>query len=60
MTSMKTNKPNIKKEESTYSLLVRSDEKTRALVEMVVYGLVVLSAIAAIWEFANEFFWFPA
>ena len=57
---MKTNEPNNKREESTYSLLVRSEEKKRALVETVVYGLVILSAVAAILEFANEFFWYPA
>jgi hypothetical protein len=57
---MKTNEPNNKTEKSTYSLLVRSEEKKRALVETVVYGVLILSAVAAILEFANEFFWFPA
>lgn len=57
---MKTNEPNNKREESTYSLLVRSEEKKRALVETIVYGLVILSAVTAILEFANEFFWYPA
>jgi hypothetical protein len=57
---MKTNQPTDKKEESTYSLLVRSEEKKRTLIEVVVYGLVILSVLAAIWGFANEFFWFPA
>ena len=60
MRPMKTNEPNNKKEESTYSLLVRSEEKNRAFIEVVVYGLVILSAVAAIVEFANEFFWYPA
>ena len=59
-TFMKTNEPNNKREESTYSLLVRSEEKRRSLIEVVVYGLVILSAVAAILEFANEFFWYPA
>jgi hypothetical protein len=57
---MKTNEPNNKTEESTYSLLVRSEEKKRALVETVVYGVLILSVVVAILEFANEFFWFPA
>ena len=57
---MKTNEPNKTREESTYSLLVRSEEKKRSLIEVVVYGLVILSAVAAILEFANEFFWYPA
>jgi hypothetical protein len=54
--SMKTNEPNNKREESTYSLLVRSEESRRVFVETVVYGLILLSAIAAIWEFGAEFF----
>jgi hypothetical protein len=57
---MKTNEPNIKREESTYSLLTRSEEKKRALVETVVYGLVILSGVAAILEFAYDFVLFPA
>ncbi len=55
---MKTNEPNIKREESTYSLLVRSEDKRRVITEAVVYGLIILSAMAAIWEFGEEFFWF--
>lgn len=57
---MKTNEANNKRKGSTYSLLVRSEEKKRALIEVVVYGLVILSAMAAILEFVNEFFWYPA
>jgi hypothetical protein len=57
---MKTNEPNNTREESTYSLLVRSEEKKRALVETIMYGLVILSAVAAILQFADVFFWFPA
>ena len=59
-TPMKTNEPDNKREESTYSMLVRSEEKKRSFIEVVVYGLVILSAVAAILEFANEFFWYPA
>ncbi|MEY2499143.1 MAG: hypothetical protein QOD12_2699 [Verrucomicrobiota bacterium] len=58
--TMKANEPNYKREESTYSLLVRSEEKKRALIEIVVYGVIILSAIAAIWEFGEDFFLFPA
>ncbi|MEY2528324.1 MAG: hypothetical protein QOJ05_414 [Verrucomicrobiota bacterium] len=54
---MKTSEPNIKREESTYSLLMRSAEKKRTITEAVVYGLIVLSAMAAIWEFGQELFW---
>jgi hypothetical protein len=57
---MKTNEPNKTEKESTYSLLVRTEKDKGALVETVVYGLLILSAVAAILEFASEFFWFPA
>ena len=57
---MKTNKTNTQREESTYALIVRSQEKKRILAEAVVYGLIVLSALAAIWEFGEELFWFQS
>jgi hypothetical protein len=57
---MKTKEQNKKREESTYSLLVRSEERKRALVETIVYGLLILIAVAAILEFTNEFIWYPA
>jgi hypothetical protein len=40
--------------ESTYALLMRSEEKPRTLLEMIVYGLFILSAVAAIWQFAQQ------
>jgi hypothetical protein len=58
--TMKTNESNNSREESTYALLVRSEDKKRARMEMVVYGLAIVSAVVMILEFANEFFWFPA
>jgi hypothetical protein len=51
---MKTNQPNNNVEESTYALLVRSEDKTRALLETIVYGLITLSALAAILQFADQ------
>jgi hypothetical protein len=54
---VKTSEPNIKREESTYSLLMRSAEMKRTITEAVAYGLIVLSAMAAIWEFGQELFW---
>ncbi|MEY2575482.1 MAG: hypothetical protein QOF80_969 [Verrucomicrobiota bacterium] len=57
---MKTNKTNTQREESTYALIVRSQEKKRLLAEAIAYGLIVLSALAAIWEFGEEFFWFQS
>jgi hypothetical protein len=55
---MKTNEPNSKREESTYAMLVRSEETKRAFIEVAVYGVVILSAVVAILEFADEFYWF--
>jgi hypothetical protein len=51
---MKTSQPNNNTEESTYALLVRSEDKKRALLETILYGLVILSALAAILQFADQ------
>jgi hypothetical protein len=51
---MKTNERKDNVEESTYALLVRSEDKKRALFETIVYGLVILSALAAILQFADQ------
>jgi hypothetical protein len=51
---VKTNEPKNKVERSTYSLLVRSEEKKRALFETIVYGLVALSVVVAILQFADQ------
>jgi hypothetical protein len=51
---MKTNQTNNKVEESTYVLLVRSEDKKRALLETIVYGLIILSALAAILQFTDQ------
>ncbi len=51
---MKTNQPNDKGEESTYALLVRSEDKKRVLFETIVYALVILSALAAILQFVDQ------
>jgi hypothetical protein len=40
--------------ESTYAMLVRSEEKERTFLETLLYFLVVLSAITAIWQFASQ------
>jgi hypothetical protein len=41
-------------EESTYALLVRSEEKSRGVLETVLYAFFILSAIASIWQFAQQ------
>ena len=45
---------NTSHEESTYALLVRSEEKGRTLLETFLYSLCILSAVAAIWQFAQQ------
>jgi hypothetical protein len=40
--------------ESTYTLLVRSEETGRSIMETVVYALFGLSAIVSIWQFAQQ------
>jgi hypothetical protein len=39
--------------ESTYALLVRSEEKGRSVLETVLYAIFVLSVIVGIWQFAQ-------
>lgn len=51
---IKTSQPNNNTEESTYALLVRSEDRKRALLETILYGLVILSALAAILQFADQ------
>jgi hypothetical protein len=51
---MKTKQPNNNVEESTHALLVCSEDKKRALFETIVYGFVILSALAAILQFADQ------
>lgn|SRR5438270_5307875 len=41
-------------EESTYTLLVRSEEPKRGIFETIIYSLMILSAIAAILQFAHQ------
>ena len=51
---MKNNQSINEVQESTYALLVRSEEKERSLFETAVYGLFILSAVAAIWQVAQQ------
>jgi hypothetical protein len=44
----------MKPNESTYALLVRSEEKGRTLLEVVLYAFFILSAVASIWQFADQ------
>jgi len=56
---MKTNLPYNEIHESTYALLVRSEDKERSLLETIAYGLFILSAVAAIWQFVLQPVNFP-
>jgi hypothetical protein len=40
--------------ESTYTLLVRSEEKGRDVLETAVYLMCILSAVIAIWQFVAQ------
>ncbi|HSV62348.1 MAG TPA: hypothetical protein VLH83_03290 [Chthoniobacterales bacterium] len=50
---MKTNKSLKPVRKSTYALLVRSEENNRGILETFVYGMLVLSAVIGIWQFAH-------
>jgi len=45
--------------ESTYALLVRSEEKSRTVFETLVYAILILSAVFSIWQFAHLSVAFP-
>ena len=49
---MKTRQPS-NVEESTYALLVRSEDKKRALFETILYSLVAVGVLVAILQFAD-------
>jgi hypothetical protein len=40
--------------ESTYALLIRSEEKSRNLLEVALYPLLGLLSLIAIWQFAQQ------
>ena len=42
------------KKKSTYRLLIQSEEKKRNIMEIAVYGLVALSCLISIWQFAEQ------
>jgi hypothetical protein len=51
---MKTNSPNAETFESTYALLVRSEEKQRSRFETLVYTVLAVSTIFAVLQFGRE------
>jgi len=42
------------KSRTTYRLLVQSEEKSKNILEMAIYGLIALSVITTIWQFAEQ------
>ena len=40
--------------ESTYALLIRSEENSRNVIEMAIYPILILGAVIAIWQFAQQ------
>jgi hypothetical protein len=50
---MKPNQDQTQAKKSTYALLLQSEEKERGLFETLVYGLLVVSAVVGIWQFAH-------
>ena len=51
---MKTRQPSNNVEESTYALLVRSEDKKHALFETILYSLVAVGVLVAILQFADQ------
>ena len=45
-------KPN--QQESTYALLVRSEEKSRGVLEIVLNALFIFSAVVPLWQLAQQ------
>jgi hypothetical protein len=41
-------------EESTYALLIRSEEKSRNALEVAIYPLLILGPLIAIWQFTQQ------
>jgi hypothetical protein len=40
--------------ESTYALLARSEEKSRGVLEIILYALFIFSALILFWQFAQQ------
>src|SRR4029077_18452350 len=49
-TSQLENQP----KESTYALLIRSEEKSRNALEVAIYPLLILGPLFAMWQFAQQ------
>ncbi len=56
---MKPNTTTSEEFESTYALILRSEEKERSVSETVIYLLLILSAVFSIWQVAQQPFRVP-
>ena len=56
---MKTQTTTSEEFESTYALILRSDEKERSVSESVIYLLLIASAVFSIWQVAQQPFRVP-
>ncbi len=50
----RTDQPEDQHKESTYALLIRSEEKSRNVIEMAICPILILGAVIAIWQFAQQ------
>jgi hypothetical protein len=57
---MKTNSPNAETFESTYALLVRSEETQRSRFETLVYTVLAVSTMFAVLQFGRQAAMMPA
>lgn len=44
----------MKTHKSTYDMIVESEDKSRTLIETLIYALFILSAIISIWQFVVQ------
>ncbi len=51
---MTPNQANQTHQESTYQLLVESEEKDRGILEQVVYLLLIIATSVTIWQFGHQ------
>jgi hypothetical protein len=50
---MKTHQSQNPVKKSTYALLMQSEEKETGLIETFIYGMLIVSAVVGIWQFAH-------
>lgn len=50
---MKNNQSQNQVKKSTYALLLQSEEKERGIFETLIYGMLIVSAVIGIWQFAH-------